>query len=572
MRRRDQWTAAFLVAVSVSTTGVREAQAWSITRSDDLELWVDDTWPSSQWGGYVPVRVVIANRGEDRRLTLRVIGQRSRAGSPEVEKTLLAEAGAKTGTTIQVPMMASSGPLAIDVHEGGRRIGDLYQGLSSLSLRRRSAPPLLIISMYEPDLRQLRAGIRLAYGAGADPQRCVAQIDPAQAPADWISYSQLGVIGISAEAVEVLSPEQREALRKWVAAGGALFVHSSGVLTQDPIGLLLGQGQRIGRRTSVSHYFGRFVWFDGEVFSYSADRWRTGLISVLRYGESSTETRYGVKNQDQPRLEVPGVGGIPVYGYALLITLFAIGIGPVNYIILWKKKKLHLIFAITPAAALCVTVLMACYGFLSEGVGIRGTMASLTFLDQERHEAVTIGRMALYAATAPRGGFRFPMDVVFFPASSSVGVGRLVLDDGQNFDRGWLKPRTMSNYVTVGVRPTRTRVVVTPVTGGLEVANESGATLRTIYLINREGIVCRAENLRSGRSAVAKRVTLTSDHPLRDLGQRIDGARVLKGVKLVPGSFLAEMETSPHFVTGLRKVKEQNSLHVLYGRFQEEGH
>jgi hypothetical protein len=47
------------------------------------------------------------------------------------------------------------------------------------------------------------------------------------------------------------------------------------------------------------------------------------------------------------------------------------------------------------------TAALLAYGYLSEGLGIKGVVRSLTLLDQRRHEAVDIAQRTLYAGLQP---------------------------------------------------------------------------------------------------------------------------------------------------------------------------
>ena len=97
----------------------------------------------------------------------------------------------------------------------------------------------------------------------------------------------------------------------------------------------------------------------------------------------------------------PGIGGVPVYGFMVLITGFAVLIGPVNYFYLQRKRLLWLLLVTVPVTALVTSVLLVGYSIASHGFSVRSRIRSLTVLDQKSHSAVTVARLALFAGVAP---------------------------------------------------------------------------------------------------------------------------------------------------------------------------
>ena len=139
--------------------------------------------------------------------------------------------------------------------------------------------------------------------------------------------------------------------------------------------------------------------------------WSTFLSSVgeprfswvKRHGiapDFGTEEFYNFMN--------PGIRGVPVYGFMVLITAFAVLIGPVNYFYLRRKRLLWLLLVTVPATALVTSVLLVGYSVAAHGFSIRSRIRSLTVLDQKSHSAVTVARLALFAGLAPRAACSFP--------------------------------------------------------------------------------------------------------------------------------------------------------------------
>lgn len=118
------------------------------------------------------------------------------------------------------------------------------------------------------------------------------------------------------------------------------------------------------------------------------------------------------ENEDFWALMVPGVGGAPVNSFLVLISLFVIGIGPINYVFLRRKRQLHLLLLVVPAAAALVTAALFLYALLDDGLGVRGRARTLTTLDQHNRRVVSWARHAYYAGLAPSVGLTYSNDAV----------------------------------------------------------------------------------------------------------------------------------------------------------------
>src|SRR6266478_2253668 len=68
---------------------------------------------------------------------------------------------------------------------------------------------------------------------------------------------------------------------------------------------------------------------------------------------------------------IPGVGLTPVVQFQILISLFVIGIGPVNYLLLRRWRRLGLLLITVPASAAIVTLALFGYALIHDGLGVR---------------------------------------------------------------------------------------------------------------------------------------------------------------------------------------------------------
>jgi hypothetical protein len=188
---------------------------------------------------------------------------------------------------------------------------------------------------------------------------------------------------------------------------------------------------------------------------------------------------------------IPGVGLTPVLQFQILISLFVILIGPVNYLLLKRWRRLGLLLITVPASAILVTLVLFGYAFIHDGLGVRVRARSFTQLDLRRGEAVCWTRLSFYAGLSPSRGLTFPGDVAVYPYAQEPppyrrGEGRAKelrwqeseppSKDGlpeQHFSSDWLPSRTPTQFITVRARKTRARLSITQSAPGTAPAIEN---------------------------------------------------------------------------------------------------
>jgi hypothetical protein len=231
------------------------------------------------------------------------------------------------------------------------------------------------------------------------------------------------------------------------------------------------------------------------------------LSWTTRHGNSPDNSNYDFNN-----FLIPGVGVAPVGQFQFLITLFVIGIGPLNYWLLKRKNKLPLLLVTVPLAAGAVTLLLFAYGILADGFNTRVRVRSITLLDQQAGEAASWARLSYYAGIAPRDGLTIPSDAAMYPImprwerrlQRRRGVPRELhwKADEQQLTRGWLASRTPSQYLQVSARPSTKRLDLHVTDAGLTAANRLGVDVTHLAVQDREGRIYWGENLAAGQRQV----------------------------------------------------------------------
>ena len=338
--------------------------------------------------------------------------------------------------------------------------------------------------------------------------------------------------------------------------------------------------------------------------------------------------RHGISlqrsNDDFWDFLIPGVGLAPVTEFQVLITLFVLLIGPVNFFLLRRWHKLNLIMITVPVSAAAITICLLLYALAADGLGVRLRARSFTEIDQRREEAVCWSRLSYYAGLAPSQGLSFPTDTTVYPIDHDADGGsyrpsRQVrdLDWGQKqyLGDGWLHSRTPTQFLTVSARSSQRKLDIAESSDGSppRVTNLLDARIQQLVLVDAKGRYFTTQGLSAGREATLTAVkegqtprelfALYSANPLDRppgvgnssyglFGVRrrtyyyngnstdLDNAslrtsvleRALKeccgiGQSLPWRSYVAVTDTAPEMSLGTEAAREESSFHVILGHW-----
>ena len=239
------------------------------------------------------------------------------------------------------------------------------------------------------------------------------------------------------------------------------------------------------------------------------------LTSELRT-RATAHSRHGVtfdlENPSFWNFLIPGVGLAPIGAFELLITLFVIGIGPVNYILLRRRHKQSLLMFTVPIGAAVVTGSLLLYAVLADGFTIRARTRCYTEIDQRRGEAACWSRIAYYAGIQPSQGLEFSLDTAVYPIEPLPEFGQYSvtrtrqIDEGttRRFTSGWLPARTVTQVLTIRARATNARLEIVPTSDGKppQVTNRLGTRIEQLLVIDEDGKCGWAEAVAADAVAV----------------------------------------------------------------------
>jgi hypothetical protein len=236
-------------------------------------------------------------------------------------------------------------------------------------------------------------------------------------------------------------------------------------------------------------------------------------LSAALLQTRSWQARHGLSpeapNPDFGNWLVPGVGLAPVTAFRVLITLFVLVIGPLNYLLLKRVHRLHLLVVTVPLAACALTGALFAYALASDGLSTTVRIRSFTLLDQRQGEAATWARLSYYAGLAPGQGLLMPSDTAVYPIIPSEYSGdavtellterELIWDENQaRMTRGWLRSRRPTQYLTVRAAKTDMRLQVALGQEKVRVKNDLGAEIIYVTVVDPNGGLYGGENIAPG--------------------------------------------------------------------------
>lgn len=355
-------------------------------------------------------------------------------------------------------------------------------------------------------------------------------------------------------------------------------------------------------------------------------------ISSLFDWRESWPSRHGVwlggGNEGFWNWLLPSVGLAPVTMFQILITLFVLAIGPLNFILLRRWKRLYLLLVTVPISAGLVTLGLFAYAFLTDGLSTRVRVRSFTDIDQTTGLAATWARLSYYSAIAPADGMQFPTDTIVIPLESEERntYYRRSWDpflelhwgkDAQYLKGDWLPSRTPVQYVTVRTRLSPLRLEVKADPNGVSVVNKLQANIRQLLVTDENGKFYWGEQIApDGTTTLAQidfdraRAQLAAGiqaeapgfpagmslayygngnelgawrHVTEHVSNPVEATNSLLEIALDrivsteatspdsiygPGRFIAIVDQSPEVPLGLKEIEQQSSVQVITGRWK----
>ena len=275
-------------------------------------------------------------------------------------------------------------------------------------------------------------------------------------PTDWRMLTAFSMIVVDGATVlpAGMNSEVQEAICRYAYAGGAVVVSAGDSLVPGPLRDLAAQA----RSRVLTHGLGHIT----SIARFDTDR--SGTKAVLAEMPQLGSGMWPATHDLFPEQHIEGLGKAPVTVFVFVILAFAILVGPVNFMILRRRKKPLAALVTVPALGFGTTLVILAYGIFHDGFTVRGVAKSCTLLDQARHEAVSVNASTLFAGLAP-GELTMKPDSMLL--SQRAGFDREDWvdrwnwnDNTQRLDGGILPSRTVTPLLSVQQGPVRERLTV----------------------------------------------------------------------------------------------------------------
>jgi hypothetical protein len=591
--------------------------------------------------GYAEYRVTITNRSATRahQVTLIIPGYSYSAYDTairEMTRTVDVAAGATVAVSLfQPPLPMNGDGMAVRI-DGRRQNEPVPLSLASLSTSASvyygsNAPLWLLISQSVDKSGALnQAGVLGNMGetventqTGVTYTRAHTVAASSDRPltewsASWLGYSGYNGVVVTGDDLRSAPAAVQDAVWRYVECGGVLLVfgqwtapqqwrsRQSWIIAHPPppdkgeeeetlkavpetIALTTAPGYRPGKN-DLRHYFVGYgmviVSGDVDASRITGSQWER----IIDFWSDSHARRMGAYwnvntvNQQFPVVEELGT---PVRGLFLLMLLFAVVIGPVNYMLLARRKKRIWLWWTAPAIAVVASLAVFGYAMLAEGWQASVRAEVLTILDENARRATTVGLTAFYAPLTPSDGLRFSYDTEVTPqlpgrgryyafgGPGGTGVASRTIDwtEDQHLAGGWINARVPAHFIIRKSEPRRERLNVRREGSKITVVNGLGAEIKQLWWAERDGRVYSAENVQAGAAAPLKLTEMRTRGEVAGLREafRSEWWGRIKQYPQKPldvleaGCYLATLDSSLFLEEGLRGNVSRKALTVVYG-------
>ena len=318
----------------------------------------------------------------------------------------------------------------------------------------------LVDAVRDSVMRAPGAATHVRVTSTAGPARDVAA---AEIPDPWTYLSSLALLLIDGTAPGLDAGGPQRSIVQYVGAGGSVLVTHAERLPAGPL-RDLARGAKVDPREEglrTAHHGLGACWvlerpeLGGRAFDRFVQAWQRQTSDRSSDWSTWPTIAMGLAPRGfRAEMRIPGLGELPIRLFFLLILAFAILVGPVAYVTLRRRKQLTKMLWFVPTIGLGFAGAILLYGLLSEGLGTKGVVRSLTVLDQRSHEAFGAHSRTLYAGVSP-SGFRVSPDTVLdlAPTSQRRDVAservRVDLDEGGRWTGDVLPSRTPTPIQTV---------------------------------------------------------------------------------------------------------------------------
>lgn len=404
---------------------------------------------------------------------------------------------------------------------------------------------------------------------------------------NWLSLSKYDGIIIHKNDIERKPATAKIALQNYTRCGGiVIFCGFKGEQFFDDIASL-DHNKVINDSVQfrvIEYGFGKII----EV-PINYKKWSNNTKSQIR--SSIKETNEALTHsmrvlEANNKLPVVKSMKLPIRGLYILLIVFVFLIGPINVVLLSRRNKRIWLLWTIPSISLVTTVLIILYSLFSEGWRGKINFATITILDQNVHNATTIGLVGYYTVLIPDKPLKFTEETELTVQNyADTKPERLTIDwsDGQSLVNGWLTSRIPEHFLVRKNEYRRERLLIRK-TGNdaLLITNGLGADIKQLILRldNKEYVT---KNISAGETIKLLRYNAAGNYEssrasIRNIFVDFKSAKYqminiekffLSGNKyLKNGNYIAELKGSPFFPNNLGYTGQEKYQTIVFGVFK----
>ncbi len=278
---------------------------------------------------------------------------------------------------------------------------------------------------------------------------------------------------------------------------------------------------------------GRILAVPSDGTQLQRDDWFKVLLAV--YGSHQTTCYEGIGDRNHvfggyPDFNYTRLGKPPWMLFLLMISLFAVTVGPVAFVVLRRMGRTHLLLGAVPLIAAVITTGIVGYAMVQDGFAFRTSRLSVTWLDSANQTALTQTTQMVYSGLAP-GSFEFPLSTAYYDDSGfdsgfnqrqrSNQVRVFSTADRQTISGSKIQARTKIQVTSFDVNQANGQLLLsaTPDGSTWEVTNRLGFTLELLVVQTPAGVMA-AENVADGASVVIAKGEETSSSWIQNFNRR----------------------------------------------------
>jgi hypothetical protein len=389
---------------------------------------------------------------------------------------------------------------------------------------------------------------------------------------NWLAYTRYDIIVITGDDVAAMSPDTRNALLRYAECGGILVVSGKFDLPESWLRL------RQNRKSSDVYYtgLGMVVIVPGDFDAAGKEIWRN-IFARERENKSvlsqPIEESVSWANRD---LMVIDKVKLSALGIMTIMLIFAIIIGPVNLLVLSRKKKKIWLLWTVPACSVLFILILLVFALLSENWGGQTRRRTLTILDETAHRATSIGRLGYYYPVPPWNGLEFSTEseISVYGMRDSSQLYTLDWTNGQHLYSGWLRAKVPCQLLLRKSEPRRERLEAIHENGKLFVVNGLGVEISELKMFDFDSKIYVGSNIKAGEKKELRPEGSLNAVNIQalSLNYAFSTAKcnMLSSNFAVPGTYLARLAENPFVETGVELPKKHQEEAYLVGIMGKE--